>query len=81
MVDPLLAALIETWTLYSGGTVIIMARVYCRWRMVGFYNFKPDDYMVIWAWVSAECFAQTKGTLYTVLRALPLLAIRQRPFR
>ncbi|EKG09755.1 hypothetical protein MPH_13188 [Macrophomina phaseolina MS6] len=51
MVDPLLAALIETWTLYSGGTVIIMARVYCRWRMVGFYNFKPDDYMVIWAWV------------------------------
>ncbi|KAB2569801.1 hypothetical protein BFW01_g5788 [Lasiodiplodia theobromae] len=40
------AAVIETWTLYSVGVLIILARIYSRWQMVGPSNFKPDDYMI-----------------------------------
>lgn len=45
-------ALIETWCLYSVGTMAIMARIACRWRMIGVQNFKPDDYIIVLAWVS-----------------------------
>jgi hypothetical protein len=47
-------ALVETWSLYGVGTLIIWARVLCRWRMVGVYNFKPDDYLVWLAWVRSS---------------------------
>lgn len=42
----------EMWTLYAFGTVVIFLRVFCRWRLVGIFNFKPDDYLVLLAWVS-----------------------------
>jgi len=47
------AALIETWVLYGVGTLIILLRIICRYRMIGVYNFKPDDYLIVLAWVSA----------------------------
>jgi len=46
------AALIETWALYTFGSLVILARIVCRWRMIGIYNFKPDDYLIVLAWVS-----------------------------
>lgn len=45
-------ALIETWCLYTVGSLIIFARVGCRWRMVGLANFRPDDYIILLSWVS-----------------------------
>ncbi|KAK5651877.1 hypothetical protein OQA88_11536 [Cercophora sp. LCS_1] len=45
-------ALIETWVLYSVGSLIILARIVCRWRLVGLYNFKPDDYLIVCAWMT-----------------------------
>ncbi|GME64761.1 hypothetical protein AG0111_0g985 [Neofusicoccum parvum] len=52
MVTALDAAIIETWTLYSFGTLTIAMRIYCRWRMVGIQNFKPDDFLVVPAWMA-----------------------------
>ncbi|KAL1617127.1 hypothetical protein SLS56_011130 [Neofusicoccum ribis] len=46
------AAVIETWTLYSVGTLVIAARIYCRWQMVGVQSFKLDDYMIFFTWIS-----------------------------
>lgn len=43
--------LIETWVLYAAGTLIIFARILCRWRMIGPSNFKTDDYLIVPAWV------------------------------
>ena len=43
--------LIETWVLYGAGSLIIFARILCRWRMIGPANFKPDDYLIVPAWV------------------------------
>ncbi|KAK3389589.1 hypothetical protein B0H63DRAFT_463997 [Podospora didyma] len=46
------AALVETWALYSVGSLVILARIICRWRLVGVYNFKPDDYLIFLAWAT-----------------------------
>ncbi len=48
MIEPL----IETWALYSVGSFIILMRIISRWRMIGIENFKPDDYLIVPAWVS-----------------------------
>ncbi|EKG10584.1 hypothetical protein MPH_12442 [Macrophomina phaseolina MS6] len=40
----------ELWTLYSFGTLAIFLRLFCRWRLVGIQNFKPDDFLVVLAW-------------------------------
>ncbi|KAK0732291.1 hypothetical protein B0H67DRAFT_477717 [Lasiosphaeris hirsuta] len=44
--------LIETWVLYTFGSLVILARIACRWRMIGIANFKPDDYLIIPAWIT-----------------------------
>ena len=41
-----LPELIESETLYAIGSLIIFARIACRWRLVGFSGFQPDDYMI-----------------------------------
>ncbi|KAI1739186.1 hypothetical protein F4680DRAFT_449290 [Xylaria scruposa] len=46
------ASRVETWTLYSIGSLTIFARIGCRWRMVGVSGFKPDDYIIFLSWVS-----------------------------
>jgi len=43
--------LIETWALYSVGSLIIFARIACRWRMIGISSFQADDYLIVLAWV------------------------------
>ncbi|KAK1758741.1 hypothetical protein QBC47DRAFT_457169 [Echria macrotheca] len=48
----LLSPLIETWVLYSVGSLFIFARVVCRWRLIGVENFKADDYLIILAWIT-----------------------------
>lgn len=49
--SPLEAALIETWTLYAIGTVVIMLRVLSRTRLVGISGYHPDDYIIFFSWV------------------------------
>lgn len=49
--------LIETWVLYSFGSLVIFARIVCRWRLIGPENFKPDDYLIILAWVCLPLFS------------------------
>lgn len=44
-------ALVETWCLYGVGSLMIALRSLCRWRMVGFRGFDPDDYIVLFSWV------------------------------
>ncbi|KAI0538364.1 hypothetical protein GGR58DRAFT_468131 [Xylaria digitata] len=44
--------LIETWTLYSIGSLIIFARIFCRWKMIGPRGFKPDDYIIFLSWAT-----------------------------
>lgn len=43
--------LIETWCLYSFGSLVIIVRIACRWRMIGIAGFKPDDYLIFFSWV------------------------------
>ncbi|KAF2185111.1 hypothetical protein K469DRAFT_577655 [Zopfia rhizophila CBS 207.26] len=49
-VDPLQAALIETWTLYAFGSLAIILRVCSRTRLVGFSGYHADDYLIFFAW-------------------------------
>ncbi|KAK9794473.1 hypothetical protein SCARD494_05543 [Seiridium cardinale] len=46
------AELIETWTLYAIGSLVIFARIGCRLRMIGLSGFKPDDYIIIFSWAT-----------------------------
>lgn len=43
--------IVETWALYGAGSLLIFLRLLCRWRMVGFRGFDPDDYLVVFSWV------------------------------
>lgn len=43
----------EIWSLYAIATTIIALRVFCRTKMVGVSGFRPDDYLVFFAWVGA----------------------------
>ncbi|KAG8163572.1 hypothetical protein KVR01_006869 [Diaporthe batatas] len=43
--------LVEMWTLYVVGSMLIFIRVATRWRMVGLQGFKPDDYLVWFSWI------------------------------
>lgn len=56
--------LVEMWSLYVIGSLIIFLRVACRWKMVGIQNFKPDDYIIWLSWVSLA-----KPTLESLLYA------------
>ncbi|KAI5847628.1 hypothetical protein DFP73DRAFT_542482 [Morchella snyderi] len=38
--------IIESWTLFSIGAVVILMRLVARLRMVGFAGSKPDDYLM-----------------------------------
>lgn len=44
--------LVEMWTLYVLGSILVFLRVACRLKMVGIHNFKPDDYLIWVSWVS-----------------------------
>jgi hypothetical protein len=48
------AALVETWTLYAVGSLIIFARIFVRWRTIGISNWQPDDYLIILSWVRSN---------------------------
>lgn len=43
--------LVEMWTLYVVGSILIFLRCATRLRMVGFQGFKPDDYLIWFSWV------------------------------
>ncbi|ROW04752.1 hypothetical protein VMCG_04836 [Cytospora schulzeri] len=47
----LTSSLVEMWTLYIVGSLIMFVRVACRWKMVGVRNFKADDYIIWLSWV------------------------------
>lgn len=42
---------IETWALYTAGSLVILSRIGCRYRMIGFGGFRPDDYIIFFSWV------------------------------
>lgn len=79
----------EMWTLYAFGTVVIFLRVFCRWRLVGIFNFKPDDYLVLLAWavytsitVMAHIFIIEVGGKHTSLltpEQRKLVPVSERP--
>lgn len=43
--------LVEMWTLYAVGSLLIFLRSATRLRMVGLQGFKPDDYLIWFSWV------------------------------
>jgi hypothetical protein len=43
---------IETWTELGVAAVAVIARVCARWKMVGFRNFRVDDYLIVLCLVS-----------------------------
>lgn len=43
--------LVEMWTLYAVGSLLIFLRCATRFRMVGLQGFKPDDYLIWFSWV------------------------------
>ncbi|KAI5463388.1 hypothetical protein BGZ63DRAFT_422749 [Mariannaea sp. PMI_226] len=42
---------IEIWTLYGFGTLMIAARVFARTKFVGIRGYRPDDYLVWFVWM------------------------------
>ncbi|RYO77344.1 hypothetical protein DL766_007940 [Monosporascus sp. MC13-8B] len=68
--------LIETWCLYGAGSLIIFARIACRWRLIGPSRFKPDDYIIFFSWATYTVMtvaAHIVGDLGDI-HALPLEA-------
>ncbi|KAI8951154.1 hypothetical protein F4801DRAFT_601457 [Xylaria longipes] len=41
-----------TWALYSTGSLIIFARIGCRWKLVGPSGLKLDDYLIFISWAT-----------------------------
>lgn len=46
------AYVVESWTLFSVGAVVIFMRLVARLKMVGFAGLKPDDYLMFIGLVS-----------------------------
>jgi hypothetical protein len=46
------SALVETWTLYAVGSVVIFMRIVTRLRTIGIRNFQPDDYLIFLSWAT-----------------------------
>ncbi|KAI0976888.1 hypothetical protein F4678DRAFT_414954 [Xylaria arbuscula] len=65
---------VETWALYSSGSLIIFARMFCRWRMVGLLGFKPDDYLIVLSWATYTVMTYAADVVGGLgdLHALPL---------
>ncbi|KAI1352895.1 hypothetical protein F5Y01DRAFT_323647 [Xylaria sp. FL0043] len=65
---------VETWALYSGGSLVIFARIFCRWRMVGLSGFKPDDYLIFLSWATYTVMTYAADVVGGLgdLHALPL---------
>ncbi|KAI0861116.1 hypothetical protein F4860DRAFT_476904 [Xylaria cubensis] len=65
---------VETWTLYSIGSLTIFARIGCRWRMVGVSGFKPDDYIIFLSWATYTTMTYAADVVGGLgdLHALPL---------
>lgn len=40
---------LEVWTLYAVSVLVILTRVFARWKMVGFKQFQADDYLMLLA--------------------------------
>jgi hypothetical protein len=45
-------SLVEIFVLYGFGTIFILARVFCRTRLVGLAGYHPDDYLVWLVWLA-----------------------------
>lgn len=66
--------LVEVSVLYFLGTLIIALRCICRWQAVGgIRNFKPDDYLVVLAWMTytvmtfaADIVIVSRGDLHSL---------------
>ncbi|CAN8100960.1 unnamed protein product [Discula destructiva] len=43
--------LVEMWSLYAAGSLIIYLRIACRWKLVGLQGFKPDDFLIVLSWI------------------------------
>ncbi|KAH9907584.1 hypothetical protein F4778DRAFT_546881 [Xylariomycetidae sp. FL2044] len=65
---------VETWALYSAGSLVMFTRIACRWRMVGWSGFKPDDYIIFLSWVTYTVMTYAADVVGGVgdLHALPL---------
>ncbi|KAA8624556.1 hypothetical protein PtrV1_00236 [Pyrenophora tritici-repentis] len=48
--SPLVAALVEAWTLYGIGSIAIILRIFTRTRMVGIAGWQADDYIIFFSW-------------------------------
>lgn len=62
--------LVEIWTLYGVGTLMIAARIFVRTKMVGIRGYSPDDYLVWLAWVSV---ASPESLACDIMRLTPRL--------
>ncbi|TDZ41025.1 hypothetical protein CTRI78_v010004 [Colletotrichum trifolii] len=70
----------EVWSLYAIATVMIAMRVFCRTRMVGLAGYRPDDYLVFFAW-AVYTTVSSMATLFVLVaqgRHTSLLTPEQR---
>lgn len=44
--------LTESWSYLGTAAIFVFLRTFARWKVVGFRNFKPDDYLMFFALVS-----------------------------
>ncbi|KAK2029930.1 hypothetical protein LX32DRAFT_662839 [Colletotrichum zoysiae] len=72
--------LLEIWTLYAVATLMIVARVFCRTKLVGVSDFRPDDYLIFLAWAlwTTACVMATFFILVAKGRHTSLLTHEQR---
>ncbi|KAK2785558.1 hypothetical protein FQN53_007643 [Emmonsiellopsis sp. PD_33] len=68
----------ETWGEFSAGSCIIILRLFTRLKMVGIQGLKPDDYLIVFAWLCYSAmtgmahivgYAQDNGNIPTEMRA------------
>ncbi|KZL79149.1 hypothetical protein CI238_12370 [Colletotrichum incanum] len=76
-IDP---SVVEIWTLYAVATLLIVARVFCRAKLVGVTGFRPDDYLIffVWALYTTVCVMATLFALVAQGRHTSLLTPEQR---
>ncbi|KAE9577737.1 hypothetical protein CGMCC3_g6196 [Colletotrichum fructicola] len=56
----------EIWSLYAIATTMIALRVFCRTKMVGVSGFRPDDYLVLFAW-AVYTTVSTMATMFVLV--------------
>lgn len=57
--------MVELWVEYTLGSVIVLIRLLTQLRLAGIRGFRPDDWLVLLAWVSTVAILEIQNPKYS----------------